>query len=359
MKPARPPLPHVLRLLVLAALLAGPAAHADEYGEITQLLRAGKSADALAKADQALATKPRDPQLRFLRGVAQAETGKPGDAIATFTRLTEEYPELPEPYNNLAVLYANQNQLDKARSALEMAIRTNPSYATAHENLGDVYAKLASQAYNKALQLDDASAATVKPKLALIHELFMRGPAAGKNGSGKPATPAPLPPAAATPAAPSPAAPVAAAVPPAPAPAPAQPPVPAPAAAAQAPAAPPAPAASESADEKDVVAAVQAWAAAWSARDVKTYLSAYAKDFDPPGKQSRSAWESERRLRIEGKSRIAVKLSELRVAVTGAKAVARFRQDYSADTLRVTSRKTLELVKSDGQWAIVKESTGA
>ena len=70
------------------------------------------------------------------------------------------------------MLYANQNQLDKARTALEMAIRTNPSYATAHENLGDIYAKLASQAYNKALQLDAANATSVKPKLALIRELF-------------------------------------------------------------------------------------------------------------------------------------------------------------------------------------------
>ena len=78
---------------------------------------------------------------------------------------------MPEPYNNLAVLYAGQNQFDKARTALEMAIRTNPSYTTAHENLGDVYAKLASQAYGKALQLD-ASNTAVPPKLAVIRELF-------------------------------------------------------------------------------------------------------------------------------------------------------------------------------------------
>ncbi len=92
-------------------------------------------------------------------------------AISTFTKLTEDYPELPEPYNNLAVLYAGQGQYDKARMALEMAIRTNPSYSTAHENIGDVYARLASQAYNKALQLDSSNMA-VPPKLALIREVF-------------------------------------------------------------------------------------------------------------------------------------------------------------------------------------------
>ena len=69
-----------------------------------------------------------------------------------------------------------------------MAIRTNPSYATAHENLGDIYAKLASQAYNKALQLDAANATSVKPKLALIRELFSADIAKGaKPCSGSPA----------------------------------------------------------------------------------------------------------------------------------------------------------------------------
>ena len=135
-----------LRLLTLAAALTSVfmsvPSRADEYGDVSQLLRAGKLNDALSKADQYLQSKPRDPQMRFIKGVIFSESGKPNDAIATFTKLTEDYPELPEPYNNLAVLYASQNQLDKARTALEMAIRTNPSYSTAHENLGDVYAKL-------------------------------------------------------------------------------------------------------------------------------------------------------------------------------------------------------------------------
>lgn len=177
MKHVRTALSHALRMATVAALFGMVSVHADDYGDVAQLLRNGKTAEAIAKADQYLAGKPKDPQMRFLKGVAQTESGKLPEAIATFTKLTEDYPELPEPYNNLAVLYANQNQFDKARAALEMAIRTNPSYATAHENLGDVYAKLASQAYSKALQLDGSNTA-VKPKLALIRELFA---GSGKN----------------------------------------------------------------------------------------------------------------------------------------------------------------------------------
>jgi hypothetical protein len=106
MKHVRRTLPRLLRLLALTALVGAGQAYADNYAEITQLLKTGKAAEALTKADQRLAESPRDPQLRFLRGVAQADSGKHNDAIVTFTKLTEEYPELPEPYNNLAVLYA-------------------------------------------------------------------------------------------------------------------------------------------------------------------------------------------------------------------------------------------------------------
>ena len=356
---SRKQLPKTMRLLALAAAMcAATAVQADEYDDVNQLLRSGRHAEALNKADQHLAAKPRDPQMRFLKGVVQTEAGRTSEAIATFTKLTEDYPELPEPYNNLAVLHAGTGQFDKARAALEMAIRTNPSYATAHENLGDVYAKLASQAYSKALQLDAGNTA-VQPKLALIRDLFAPQPGRRGGTTGTPVAAATPSPRAAAPVAPPPATAAAPAAPRATAPAPAPaavaaapmaaPPVPAPA---------PAPAASGNAS-RDVEAAVQAWAAAWSSKDMGAYLGAYGKDFDPPGSQARKAWEDERRARIVGKSRITVRLSDMQVSVNGNRAQARFKQAYSADSLNVTSRKTLELVKAGDRWVIVRESTGA
>ena len=346
-------LPKTLRFLAVAAALFASCAWADDYGDVNQLLRSGKHSEALAKADQYLASKPRDPQMRFLKGVIQTEAGRPAEAISTFTKLTEDYPELPEPYNNLAVLYASQSQFDKARAALEMAIRTNPSYATAHENLGDVYAKLASQAYSKALQLD-ASNTGVQPKLALIRELFAP---TGKTPQARAAAPSPAP-------APVPA-PVVVAKAPSPqtssgpvlqAPSPAAAPV---AAAAPSPAPAPAGNAAAPGNSREVETAVQAWATAWSSKDLNAYLGSYGKDFNPPGKLSRKAWEDERRARIVGKNRINVRLSEISVSVNGNKASAKFKQSYSADALNVSSRKTLDLVKAGDRWVIVRESTGA
>jgi Flp pilus assembly protein TadD len=174
----------VLRILsALLFVFAAGAAQADDYADVNALLRQGKSQEALAKADAYIAAKPRDPQMRFLRGVILTEQGKQADATAVFTQLTQDFPELPEPYNNLAALYASQSQFDKARAALEMAIKLNPSYATAHENLGDVYARLAGQSYGRAQQLE-AGNTTVAPKLALIRQLF-----AAPTSGALPATP--------------------------------------------------------------------------------------------------------------------------------------------------------------------------
>ncbi len=355
MKHVRSYVTQSLRAMTLAATLVASIAYADEYADVSQLVRAGKLADALVKADQYLTGKPRDPQMRFLKGVIQRDSGKTTEAIATFTRLTEDFPELPEPYNNLAVLYAGQSQFDKARTALEMAIRTNPSYSTAHENLGDVYAKLASQAYSKALQLDNENQA-VPPKLALIRELFM--PQTGKTG--KPAA-APTP-VVATPVATKPVvtAPTPTLAPPATAVASKLPPpvvAAAPAATVPTPVPVPKPLNADAANQ-EVESTVKAWANAWSSKDVKGYLGTYGKEFDPPGAQSRSAWEADRRAKITSKAKIDVKIANLAVSVAGDKAVARFRQDYKAGALVVSSRKTLELVKKGDRWQIVKETVG-
>jgi tetratricopeptide (TPR) repeat protein len=343
------------KCLAIAALsVTALSVRADDIGDVQKLLAAGKNTEALQKADQFLSSKPRDPMMRFLRGISLSQAGRAPEAITAFTKLTEDFPELPEPFNNLAVLYAQQGQYDKARTALEMAIRTNPSYATAYENLGDVYAKLASQAYSKALQIDTRSA--VAPKLAMIRDLFPkeRNQIAAAPAPAAVPSPAPAPaptPVAATKPAPAPA-PVVVAQ--APAPAPVAKPAPTPA---------PAPVAVEakvdnSAQARDVEAALKAWAAAWSSKDLDGYFAAYTKDFSGGGK-GRKVWEQERRDRIASKHSISVRLSDIKVDVSGNKATVRFHQDYKADSLNISSGKRVELTRSGNNWLIAKESAGS
>jgi ketosteroid isomerase-like protein len=180
------PLHRTPRLLIAVAsaclILMTQSAYSDEREDVTRLVRSGKPGEALTRIEAFLAKQPRDMQMRFIKGVVLTEQGRTAEAITVFTKMTEDHPELPEPYNNLAVLFAASGQYDKARAALDMAIRTNPSYATAYENLGDVHARLASQAYDKALQLDSANT-HAKSKLTLLKTLAGNG--VNPNGSGK------------------------------------------------------------------------------------------------------------------------------------------------------------------------------
>ena len=170
-------------LIVGLAVAAAAPVLADNFSDAQRLIKNGQYAQALEKVEAQLGATPDDAQARFLKGVIYSETDQTAEAIAIFTKLTEDYPEMPESYNNLAVLYARQQLYDKARMALEMAIQAHPTYATAYENLGDVHARLASQAYAKAVQLG-AGSKTAKAKLALARDLTASPgkPAAAANG---------------------------------------------------------------------------------------------------------------------------------------------------------------------------------
>jgi ketosteroid isomerase-like protein len=395
-----------------------PAQAARAVDEVAKLLDQGNAKQAAAQADSYLKQNPGDVEMRFVRGVIATEQKQNAQAIKIFSSLVREYPSMPEPYNNLAVLYAADGQERKAAEALEQAIRTNPSYTTAHENLGDLYARMASEAYSKALQLD-GSRQTIPAKLALITQLVPVSPSPAKTvvaqagavtapAASVPAptptpTPAklsatpkteskpeakaetkpvpvveskPLPQVEAKPVAKS-AAPVVVAA------APATPVAPPPAAVIPAASAPvvkaaepskpavvaapaakaePKPAAeskpSVAKEAAEVEAAVNAWVTAWEKQDMPGYLDAYSEKFEPGNGSSLAQWKEARRIRIVGKSGISIALHNIQVSVKGDQATAKFRQNYVAGNLNTTTRKTLSMRNERGSWRIVRESTG-
>ena len=357
-----------LSAIILGLVLSASAslACAQTLPDIQRLMKQGQMPQALEKVDSYISSKPKDAQGRFMKGLILTEMGRPTDAIAVFSKLTADFPELPEPYNNLAVLYAQQKQYDRARTALEMAIRTHPSYSIAHENLGDVYAKLASQAYDKALQLDSSNAAT-QSKLSMIKELISTSsrPNAKSAAAAAQPTSEPAKTAAVEPTKTAQTASVAIAppnlTPMAPTP---------PSAAAKTPdkAREPAvtaktPETKAAADknpvgagsESDITKALQGWAGAWSRKEVKSYLSYYASDFQVPNGMARKAWEAERTQRIDKPGKLQVSVDDIKVSVTGDKATVKFRQHYTSATLKSSTNKTVVFVKSGNKWLIQQE----
>ena len=148
----------MLRGVILAlTLLCIGSVRGEELQEARRFDRAGDYAEALQRVNKFLTEHPKDAQARFLKAMTLTELKQRAEAIAVYTTITEDFPELPEPYNNLAVLYAAAGEYEKARGLLERAIHNDPKYAIAYENLGDVYAKLALTAYEKSAELETSS----------------------------------------------------------------------------------------------------------------------------------------------------------------------------------------------------------
>lgn len=282
---------------------------ADVITEAQTLINQGQLEPALARLESHLETAPQDAEARFMRGLVLVRLNRTDDAVKAFAELTRDYPQLPEPYNNLAVIYAQKGEYEKARDALEAALATHPSYGVAHENLGDIYAALAAAAYNRALTLDQQST-SVRAKLNLINQLDSLADS-GAGVSARPSRKAAEEPAAVTLA---------------------------------------------GADSEALAQAVRDWAAAWSAKDVDKYLSFYAPEYAPEGGGSPQAWAAQRRARITKPKQIRVTLSDLQFAKLRDDHVrVTFQQEYSSDALNNRATKVLELKNIGGSWRIVRE----
>jgi Flp pilus assembly protein TadD len=146
--------------MLAAALLAAPLALADEAAEVRALVARGEMAGALQRAEKAANAKPRDAQARFLHGVVLMDMQRDVQALALFSAMAQEYPELPDPHNNIALLHARAGRLEPARQALETALRNDPGHRAARANLGQIHLMLAVQAWEVA-----ASTGPIDPSL--------------------------------------------------------------------------------------------------------------------------------------------------------------------------------------------------
>jgi tetratricopeptide (TPR) repeat protein len=167
---------------------AAPPATADATPEADAAITQHNWAAALDSLDARIKSNPRDVQAKFKRATILARLNRDDDAIEAFTELTQQYPELPEPYNNLAALYAKHGRYDEARVALETAVKANPSYSLAWENLGDLYLRLADASYRRALALGHTTGAT-QQRLADIQKI-VQPPATPKKARAAEAAPA-------------------------------------------------------------------------------------------------------------------------------------------------------------------------
>ncbi|MBF0382086.1 MAG: tetratricopeptide repeat protein [Magnetococcales bacterium] len=292
-------------------------AHSGLMDDIYKLTDQKQYDAAMDKLNQYLEKKPKDAQARFLKGLVLTEQGKRDKAITIFQALSKDYPDLPEPYNNLAVLYAEKGQYDQARDALAKAIKSHPTYATAHENMGDIYAKMASKSYRKAISLSGSNK-TLDRKLEHIKLVLVPGYIQQHEEASSEEEPV------------------------------------------QQSSQPVAEIEEEQDGSDDVEAvemAVEQWAAAWTSLNINDYLNSYSKKFRPPAKfPNYSAWVQNRK-RVIGKAK-TIKVTYKGLNVTFLKkdlARAEFEQNYWSPNYKDKVNKTLTLARENGAWKIVWE----
>tara|TARA_B110001469_G_scaffold125163_1_gene140101 strand:+ start:1611 stop:2540 length:930 start_codon:yes stop_codon:yes gene_type:complete len=278
--------------------------------EIKLLLKNGKYVLAETLTNKSIEENLNDPELLFYKGIIETNMGKNNQAIDTFRNLTDRFPELPEPYNNLAVLYAEKGQFSLAKEILEQAIKTNPSYLTAHINLGDIFTKMASESYNKALEIDKSNNVAIT-KLSMITQLFNYQPNT-KNTTIKvvkskiDVNDEVL---------------------------------------------------SKKDKEKYILVAIENWKRAWEDKNMDNYLDSYSPNFIYPNNMSKEEWEKYRTNRIVSKKIITISISNIKLRFKKEKVTATFKQNYKSGKLNQTSYKTLVLVGTRDQWLILEETS--
>lgn len=344
------------RYLLLASLWLAPTAVWAVSPAVQQALAEGRYGEALEHIEQRLQQQPRDAQARFLQGLALTMLERLDQASQVFAELARDYPQYPEPANNLAVLQARRGQLELAERTLRRLLGQHPDYASAHENLGDVLTAQAEAAYRRAAELDSADT-TLHSKLRLLGELNAL-PQERREADRGPAQPAP---AVVRPSPPQPttlrrAAPAAATT------APVATSTPAPASRAPAESAPTgtatAPTAADVRLPADVAAALEAWREAWERGDVDAYLDAYAQEFVPPRELDRVSWAAQRRDRVRPERNAQIRFAPLRVERLGAERWRiDARQDYRARNYADSVIKRLILVREGETWRIGREVT--
>lgn len=318
-------------VLLCAAAFPAFAQQGNVLAQVQRMIDSGDNWKALKQLDGLIKREPGNKDARFMRGIVLVQLNRTPDAIKVFTQLTKDFPQLPEPYNNLAVLYAQEGQYDNAKDSLLAAIKTHPSYATAHENLGDIYSTMARQAYNRALELDKANDAA-RVKLAMLDRIV--SPAPGQQAAPvqqQVASNNTAPPVART--------------------------YPAPSSTTQAVSRSQQPIVSTNADNRQaILGAVQNWSRAWANQDVNGYLASYSPEFNPPNGLSPRKWSAGRRDRLSrpGSIQLTIQTPEV-VMIDPFTAEVTFRQKYRADNYRDSVQKRLTMHKLNNRWMILRE----
>ena len=273
----------------------------DPYSTIIEHQNNGRYNEALTQISTILADNKDDFRALLLKGNVNKLMGNTDQAVSIFKELIEQYPQMPEPYNNLAVLYADTGQTALAVETLQQVFSTSHSYSAAFNNLRNLYNEMASSAYREALDIKQK-----KSKKNSQYTLLSDTVVASKVS--EPATGNII-------------------------------------------------MAEQSNDlSKQIQEVIGSWSSAWSGRKIKDYFQHYHSEFVPPNSVGRKEWERVRGIRLSKPKYIQIEIVGVSVSKKSDDLVtAMFEQHYRSDTYKDTVVKVLTLKKQKDKWRILRE----
>lgn len=330
------------RLFILLFVFALPASvSANSLEQLQKQLQLQQYDRAATTGLALLRQSPDDLQTRFLTALAFQKNNQPEQARRYYEQIIQQYPQLPEPRNNLAMVYVKLGEHDRAIDLLIESLNTHPAYATAWQNLSNLYKGLASEAYRKALS-EEHNTSNVLDSIQLValdkvNPIPLSTPSAEKTQLAAVSVPAAAEQPARTNEKPDQPATLS------------QPEVPA--------ISPVTTAKAEPDLEQRLRQILQDWAQAWDNKAFDAYVNAYADDYQ--GNQaSHAQWVEHRRSRILRSDPITVKISNIQIrSYDASRAIIDFTQAYKSPTYQDRVVKRVNLRKMNNAWKITSERT--
>lgn len=294
-------------LLMFSPSFAVAKDSAGTLAKAEQLIAQGDNDAAVITLQKLVTHSPEDFHAWFVLGMTQAKLQHLDDAIISFNKVIQLQPTLAEPHNNLAVIFNLKGDLRAAVKQLEASLDLNPDYVVAHENIGDLYVKLAAQSYKKALA--NGESGDLRARYERL--LYLRG---DDSESAAPIT-------------------------------------------TQQPTEAVAPPKAESVQQQ-ITAAIKVWQKAWSNKDVDGYFNAYAKDFDPGEKFATvSDWRRYKRWAISKKRYIKISIDGLKIKpLTENLVKATFNQHFRSNNYSSDDRKEVVFKRTANGWKLINEA---
>lgn len=309
--------------------------HSNTITQLKNELSQQKFSSAAITGLALLKKQPDNDQILFLTALAFQQNQQPKQALRYYQQLSQHNPDLPEPLNNMALIHLQQGNHDQAVDALIASLKTHPAYATAWQNLSNLYQGLASEAYRKALSEENKTSQVLdKIQLTALKNLHYLSeiPATNNQAITKPVQLA----RAKIQQAPE---------------------MQVTNDDSKSPAIGKKPQISPREQEEQLIQAIKNWASAWSNKDFKNYVKAYTDNYKG-GKSNHRAWKEYRRSRVLRAGEIEVNIGNIHIkSRNDQRAIIDFEQAFKSPTYRDKVIKRIILTKQGNLWKINQERT--